>query len=150
MIKLMNHMSFTVSNLNKSVPFYNEILGLKLMNIADRDPSFSEKVTGIKGAYLKIAYLKAPNCFLELVQYLHPEGKSIDTSTCNVGSAHVCFYINNFKSYMVRLRKNKVKIVNDPQIIPGGPNKGRLVVYTEDPDSNTIEFISTEIYKDSL
>ena len=150
MIKSINHMSFTVSNLDISVPFYRDILGLKLMNIADRDPSFSEKVTGIASAYLKIAYLKAPNCAVELIQYISPKGKKIDTSTCNVGSAHVCFHIDNFMSFIDQLKKHRVNIVNDPQIIPGGPNKGRYVVYTEDPDSNTVEFISTDRNEEKL
>ena len=34
--------------------------------------------------------------------------------------------------------------INSPQIIPDGPNKGKMVVYSEDPDSNKLEFISEE------
>ena len=146
MITNVNHISFTVSDLDKSVKFYQDVLGLKLMNVSGRDPSFSEKVTGIKGAHLKIAYLSGNNCSIELIQYISPKGKKIDTTTCNVGSAHVCFNVDNFKDFMKRLKENNVGMANEPQIIPTGPNKGRFVVYTKDPDSNNIEFISNEAY----
>jgi len=146
MIKSMNHMSFTVRDLNISVPFYRDILGLKLISIAGRDPAFSEKVTGIDGAHLKIAYLKALNCAIELVQYLNPKGKLIDTATNNIGSAHVCFVVNDFVKMIVRLKKQNVEFASkDNCIVPAGPNKGRGVVYFHDPDNNTIEFISDKI-----
>ena len=144
MISRTNHVSFTVSNLDASVVFYRDVLGLRLMDISDRDSEFSEKVTGIKGARLRIAYLSAENCSIELIQYLAPEGKKIDTATCNVGSAHVCFDVEGFDDFMKRLRRHNVRMVSEPQQIPAGPNKGRKVVYTEDPDNNTLEFVSKE------
>lgn len=149
MIENINHISFTISDLDASVDFYKNVLGLDLLDISDRDAAFSEKVTGIKGAKLRIAYMSTKNCCIELIQYT-PPGKKIDTSTCNIGSPHVCFYVNDFKEFMKKLMENKVKIVNDPQLIPAGPNKGKYVVYTEDPDSNTLEFISVEKYENDL
>jgi catechol 2,3-dioxygenase-like lactoylglutathione lyase family enzyme len=143
MIKSMNHMSFTVRDLDVSVTFYRNILGLELENISSRDPLFSEKVTGIKGANLKIAYMKAPNCSVELIQYLSPVGKHIDTATNNVGSAHVCFIVDNFDKQVKMLKENRVHIVSvDGCLVPEGPNIGKGVVYFHDPDNNTIEFIS--------
>ena len=146
MITTVNHISFTVSDLNASVKFYNEVLGLRLLDVSERDPAFSEKATGIKKAHLKIAYLSGNNCSVELVQYMSPKGKKIDTSTCNVGSAHVCFNVDNFKDFIEKLKRNNVKLTNEPQMIPGGPNKGKLMVYAKDPDSNNLEFISNERY----
>ena len=68
MIVNVNHVSFTVSSLDQSLGFYKNILGLKLLDISGRDPRFCEKVTGIKGAKLKIAYLSTANCCIELIQ----------------------------------------------------------------------------------
>ena len=143
MIKSMNHMSFTVSDLNVSISFYKDILGLKLIDVADRDSIFSEKVTGIKGAILKIAYLKASNCAVELIQYISPPGQRIDTTTNNIGSAHVCFIVSDFKKNIKNLELHSVEFASkDNCIVPAGPNKGRGVAYFHDPDGNTIEFIS--------
>jgi glyoxylase I family protein len=142
MIVRMNHMSFTVSDLERSVEFYQKVLGLNLLDIGGRDPLFSEKVTGVKGADLRVAYLGTSNCAVELIQYLSPKGKKIDTRTCNIGSAHVCFVVDNFQAMIDNLRKNNVVFSGEPSIVPGGPNKGKAVLYFEDPDSNTIEFLS--------
>ena len=49
----MNHMSFTVSDLDRSVEFYRDMLGMELVSIADRDADFSSRVTGIPGAELR-------------------------------------------------------------------------------------------------
>lgn len=141
MIVNINHMSFTVSDLDTSIKFYHKLLGLKIRNISARPKKFSQKATGIKNAQLKIAYLNGKNCFIELVQYASPKGMKIDTSTFNVGSAHICFNVKDFHKIVRRLINNGVKFVGKPVRIPAGPNKGKHMVYLKDPDSNTLEFI---------
>ena len=47
MITSMNHMSFTVSNLERSVEFYRDGLGLELIGVTERETEFSSRVTGI-------------------------------------------------------------------------------------------------------
>lgn len=140
----MNHISFTVSNLDQSVEFYRDVLGLELIDVSGRDIPFSERVTGVAGANLRIAYLRTSNCAVELIQYLSPPGERIDTRVCNVGSAHVCFNVDDFDEMLDRLRKEPVVFGGKPSIVPAGPNKGKAVLYFEDPDSNTIEFISNQ------
>lgn len=148
MITSVNHLSFTVRDVENSVKFYKDLLGLELINISERDVVFSEQVTGIPGAHLKIAYLNGNNCSIELIQYLSPKGEKIDTKTCNIGSSHICFNIKNFSDFFNHLKDKGVFMVSAPQIIPEGLNKGKLVVYSEDPDSNKLELISEEIVKD--
>ncbi|MEK6899473.1 MAG: VOC family protein [Nanoarchaeota archaeon] len=146
MINSVNHLSFTVADVTRSMVFYRDVLGLSLINLSERDQTFSEKATGIPGARLHIAYLLAGNCSIELIQYLSPKGTRIDTSTQNIGSAHICFNIANFDDFILMLKKNKVQLTGEPQIVPAGPNKGRKAVYAKDPDSNNLEFISIEKY----
>ena len=143
MIVEMNHMSFTVSDVERSAAFFRDQLGLELVGIAGRDPQFSEQVTGIPGAELRIAYLRAPNCSVELIQYLSPPAPKADTRTCNVGSAHVCFFVDDFDDMVARLRAAGVHFAGVPSVVPAGPNKGRQVLYFEDPDGNTVEIISS-------
>ena len=144
MIKNLNHVGFTVSNLNNSIKFYKEVLNFKLFNKSKRNKKFSEKVTGIKNARLNIAYMKLGNFYLELIEYQAGKGIKINTSVNNVGTVHVCFNIVNFDKYLNQLQSNKVKLVGKPTIIPAGPNKGKQVVYVQDIDSNKLEFISVK------
>jgi len=148
MITSVNHLSFTVSHLDVSIRFYVEVLGLTLINVCERDQVFSEKVTGVKGAHLKIAYLAVGGVALELIEYISPKGEKIDTCPSNVGSSHICFNVDHFSVLIDSLRKNKVIFRGELCVVPAGPNKGKRVLYFMDPDSNTIEIISTEVGAD--
>ena len=147
MITSINHFSFTVSDLERSISFYRDFLGLELISDCERDEEFSTRVTGIKGAKLDIAYIRASNCCIELIEYPAEISKKIDTSTCNVGSSHICFNVDDFDSWIEKINANEYRICGEVCLVPAGPNKGKQVVYFEDPDGNTIEFISNDIKK---
>lgn len=142
MITGVNHTSFTVSDLDKSLVFYGDLLGMPILsNAKERPIKFTEKVVGIPGAHLKIAYLDAWGHKLELIQYLSHPGGRVTTQTCDVGSAHLCFDVDDVNTMVRELAAKGVKFKGTPQLIPAGVNKGGLAVYLEDPDGITLEFI---------
>lgn len=143
MIANINHVSFTVSDLKASVEFYEEVLGLKCVSKAERDEEFSSAVTGISGVKMEIAYIEAPGCFIELIQYVKGQGGRLDTSTCNIGSSHICFYVKGYDEWMKRMKENRVRMRGERCIVPAGPNRGRRVCYMIDNDGNNLEFIES-------
>jgi catechol 2,3-dioxygenase-like lactoylglutathione lyase family enzyme len=142
MITRVNHVSFTVADLDRSVAFYRDALGLEVKGRYSRIGGFVAQVIGMPDAHLEIAHLAAPNCMVELIQYVAPRGVKIDTRTCNVGSAHVCFNVDEFDGMLRRVVAGGGRVVGEPAFIPSGSNQGKLAVYVEDPDQNTIEFLS--------
>lgn len=52
-----NHTSFTVSDLDRSVALFREVMGLELLSLEPRDPALIEKVVGVEGAEVMVAYL---------------------------------------------------------------------------------------------
>ncbi len=147
MIINVNHTSFTVSDLDRSISFYRNFLGLELISLTGRDPAFSEKVTGIPGANLKIAYLQAPGHRLELIQYLSPSGEKLDCRTNNIGSAHLAFNVDNLPALYADLKAKGVQFKSEPLEVPAGPNKGTMAVYFTDPDGITLEFLQAPVIK---
>jgi catechol 2,3-dioxygenase-like lactoylglutathione lyase family enzyme len=143
----VNHTSFTVSDLDRSISFYRNFLGLELISLTGRDPAFSEKVTGIPGANLKIAYLQAPGHRLELIQYLSPSGEKLDCRTNNIGSAHLAFNVDNLPALYADLKAKGVQFKSEPLEVPAGPNKGTMAVYFTDPDGITLEFLQAPVVK---
>jgi catechol 2,3-dioxygenase-like lactoylglutathione lyase family enzyme len=144
MIIGVNHTSFTVSDVERSVAFYQDLLGMELLSLGERDPAFSQKITGIPGAHLKVAYLRAPDGHrLELIQYLSPAGKRLDTVTNNVGSGHLAFDVEDLPRLFQALTAKGVKFKSPPLEVPTGPNRGTLAVYCTDPDGITLEFLQT-------
>jgi len=136
-----NHTSFTVSDVERSLAFYRDLLGMELISLAEREPAFAEKVTGIPGAHLKIAYLQAPGHRLELIEYLHPPGKRLDLRTNNIGCAHVAFNVDDLHALYADLKAKGVPFKSPPMEVAAGPNKGNLAVYFTDPDGITLEFL---------
>ena len=147
MIINVNHTSFTVGDLDRSISFYRNLLGLELISLTGRGPDFSAKVTGIPGANLKIAYLQAPGHRLELIQYLSPSGEKLDCRTNNIGSAHLAFNVDNLPALYADLKAKGVQFKSEPLEVPAGPNKGTMAVYFTDPDGITLEFLQAPVVK---
>ncbi|MFQ5693946.1 MAG: VOC family protein, partial [Nitrospinota bacterium] len=95
----------------------------------------------IPGAVLHIIYVRGGGYNIELIEYTGAPGVKIDTATNNVGSAHVCYNVEDLAGMYASLRERGVRFMGPPLEIPAGPNKGGLVVYLEDLDGNTLEFI---------
>lgn len=137
-----DHTSFTVGDAEKSVSFYRDTLGFKLLSLAERPPAFSELATGIRGAHLKTAYLEIPGGHrLELIQYLGASGIKIDSRTNNVGSAHLALIVDDLETLYRELKERGFRFKGEPIEIPAGPNKGNRMVYLLDPDDFTLELI---------
>ena len=139
MILRTNHTSFTVSDVDRSIAFYRDKIGLEFLSCQVRDQKFSEKAAGMPGAHLKIAFLKAPDHKLELIQYLQPPGQTLDLSTNNVGASHLAFEVDNIHEMYDALKADGFEFVSEPLQIQGGPNEGGWMAYLKDPDGITIE-----------
>ena len=145
MISLLHHASFTVEDLDRSVAFYRDFLGMKLEGIWEREAPYAEDVTGIPGARLRLAYFTLENASFELVEYLEGKGRKIDTSPNNIGSAHVCFITGDFDGIVGRLGEWGGKLAGKTASVPAGANRGKRVAYVQDPDGNTPEIISAAV-----
>ena len=137
----VNHTSFTVSDLDKAVAFFRDMLGATVLSVADRPREFSERVTGIPGARLYIGYVELGGHKIELIQYLEGRGTTLNVSTNNVGSGHICFDVDDARGLQQALEARGILFVAPPMEIPTGTNKGGFATYFRGPDGITIEFI---------
>ena len=137
-----NHTSFTVSDLDRILAFFRDGLGFEVTSKAPRDPKLIENITGVDGAHVMIAYVRAPGHSLELIEYTAPAGRgAVRPQPCDTGFAHVAFNVENLDAAIDTAVHYQVKPIAPPVAIDAGPNKGRRVVYLRDPDGITIEFI---------
>ena len=137
-----NHTSFTVSDLDRSVRYFTDVLGFDLLSKAPRDPVFTERVVGVPGADIMVAYLQAPGHRLELIEYRGPGDRGkVDSRPCDTGFAHLAFDVDDIDAAVAASKEAGVLALGPPQDLNAGPNKGGRVVYTRDADGVTIEFI---------
>ncbi|PYL78673.1 MAG: bleomycin resistance protein, partial [Verrucomicrobia bacterium] len=91
-----DHTGITVSNLERSLAFWRDVLRFELSHRAHHTGELASEVTGVPGAEFSIAVLKGYGHKIELLEYLAPKDrKRIDVRPCDVGSVHVAFTVEN-------------------------------------------------------
>ncbi len=141
MISAIHHASFTVSNMERSVAFYRDILGMEVLWDSIEagviyKGEVSDRITGCPGTEQHIVYMGIGGDFLELVEYT-PRGKElVDNKASDTGAAHVCFKTDNIEALYEKLLSNQV-------VVHCSPQKGisNLVMYFRDPDGMILEAI---------
>lgn len=137
-----NHTSFTVSDLDRTIGFFVDALGFELISRAPRDPLVIERITGVDGADIEVAYIQGPGHRLELIQYKAPEQRGrVRSLPCDTGFAHIAYDVDDMEAALAAAEPHGVLPIGDPVVIDKGPNTGGRVVYLRDPDEVTIEFI---------
>jgi catechol 2,3-dioxygenase-like lactoylglutathione lyase family enzyme len=137
----LNHTSFTVSSLERSIGFYRDLLGLELEATWERHAPWIGEMTGFKGARLRLAALRVPGTehVLELIEYEKPRGERLRRATNDVGSAHIGFVVDDLDAEYGRLRAAGVEFLSAPVRVTDPPAVGARAVYFRDPDGIPLE-----------
>ena len=139
-----DHTGITVSNLERSLAFWRDVLDFQLSHTAHQTGELAMEITGVAGAEIKLAVLKAPGGHkIELLEYLAPEDrkKHDDVRPCDVGHIHVALLVDDVDAVLEKISASGWKSAGKPQTLTIGPNAGKRVVYVRDPDGTTIEFM---------
>jgi len=137
-----NHTSFTVSSLERTLAFFTGCLGFQLVSRAARDPKIVERITGVDGADMEIAFVRGPGQVVELIEYKAPASKGrVNARPCDTGFAHLALDVDDVDAAVAAAARYGVSAINPPIAIDQGPNKGKKVVYLRDWDGVTLEFI---------
>jgi glyoxylase I family protein len=139
-----DHTGITVSNLERSLAFWRDVLGFELSHTAHQTGELAREITGVAGAEIKLAVLKTSGGHkLELLEYLAPPQRKrhVDLRPCDVGHIHVALLIDDLHAVLERILAYGWKAAGKPQTLKSGPNAGKRVVYVRDPDGTTIEFM---------
>ena len=119
------------------------MLGFELSHTAHQKGELAQEITGVEGAEIKLAVLKAPGGHkIELLEYLAPaDRKRANLRPCDVGSVHVALLVEDLDAVLAQIAASGWKAAGKPQTLKTGPNAGKRVVYVRDPDGTTIEFM---------
>lgn len=63
-----DHTGFTVADIERSLAFWQDVLGFELSHRAHHTGDLASEVTGVAGAEISIAVLKAPGHRIELLE----------------------------------------------------------------------------------
>ena len=139
MIKGLNHAGIVVDDLDASVHFYSDVVGLPVLRMIERSGAPISSVVGYEDVHIKAVLLDLGDGHsLELIQYFNPVAAERPTQERAVlGGFHLAFTVDNIKDTLSYLDDNGAKILNSPVEV----SQGRFVCYMRDPDNNWIELI---------
>jgi catechol 2,3-dioxygenase-like lactoylglutathione lyase family enzyme len=136
-----NHTGITVQDLDYSIKFFTEVLGYVLIGErAPRGLANQEKVTGVKGCNVEIAYVKGGGHAIELLQYNGPEDRQVYKPRCvDVGHWHLSINIEDIDIATEEALKFGCTKVGGQITVDGGPNKGNKIQYIAAKDGMIVE-----------
>jgi len=142
MILATRHTGLVVRDLNKSLIFYRDILGLSVFKRMKESGPYIERVVGIPGASLEWIKLRVPDgSLIELIQYFSGSGvqQEIENSSSDrIGCSHGAFTVNDIDRLYSVLIDNGYHCNSMPQLSPDGTVK---VMYAHDPDGIIVELV---------
>jgi catechol 2,3-dioxygenase-like lactoylglutathione lyase family enzyme len=137
MIQRLGHVALGVADLDRSLEFYRDFLGMEVIMKLDIDDERIGRVIGVAGAKCKIVHLKKGETVLELFHYYEPEGENKARSLSQVdhGLIHIGFRVNDFHTHVAQLRKRNVEFLGEP--VEFRPDV--WIVYFRGPDGEVCE-----------
>jgi catechol 2,3-dioxygenase-like lactoylglutathione lyase family enzyme len=145
MINGIDHTSFTVSDMERSIEFYRDLLGLKVTwdsreaGVEFKGP-IADNVTNCPGTEQRLVFLSTGKGRIELVEYT-PTGKPLSgNKASDTGAAHVCFKTDDIRSLYEKLKAHGLQIHCVPQDIGFAQ-----VMYFRDPDGIILEAVQGDL-----
>jgi catechol 2,3-dioxygenase-like lactoylglutathione lyase family enzyme len=137
----VHHIGLTVSDLERSLHFYRDLLGLTVVRRRTADADYVGRQTGYPGVRLEVASLRVTSSpvSLELAQYLTYVGPASEPRTNQAGISHLCLQVDDIHRAYEELQQRGVRFQTEPVAITAGPNAGGFAVYLLDPDGYTLE-----------
>ena len=139
-VKNFRHIGIVTDNLNKSIKFYQNILGLKPKVIMNEKGKITEKIINLKKANLKTVKLinKKNQPLIELLYFRNKNVKKDNYRIDRVGCSHFAITISNMKKFFNNLKKNKLKYLSEPTL---SNDKKVILLFCRAPEGTLIEVV---------
>jgi len=144
-VEWMNHTGFVVSNMERSLAFYRDQLGLEIERDQILEGEFISELVGYPDAKLHIIYLGLGDMkhSVEFIEYLNPRGNAAPLpERKDIGATHLGIIVDNVDEFYKELSSKEVRFVSPPAIRPDAvypmAQKG---CYMQDPDGNWLELL---------
>ena len=140
MIKETRHIGIVVSNLENSLKFYRDLLGLKITKTMDESGEYIDNILSLNNVQVKTVKMESANngFLIELLEYKSHQANSTNRKIFDLGTSHVALTVNNLDECYRLLSKSGIKFNSLPQI---SPDKNAKVAFCFDPDGTPIELV---------
>jgi catechol 2,3-dioxygenase-like lactoylglutathione lyase family enzyme len=140
-VRRIHHVGITVRQLDRSLAFYRDLLGLAVIGLSDDEDVAA--IVGLPGARIRAADLDAGNGqLIELLEYRSGSRGGPALRPDTAGSCHLSLQVSGLRSALSRLASAGYPPLGDPARLSGaGPWQGCTAAYLRDPDGVLLELI---------
>ncbi|MDP4633988.1 MAG: VOC family protein [Pontimonas sp.] len=149
-MRSVHHTGIIVKDLDRSIYFYHDILGLDFVN--EPSPWFEgdtlADAVGVPGAKLRQVSLQVgESAILELLEYANrPSDNDTPIQQNYLGAMHLAFHVEDIDAKVAELRAKGVHFLSDPNTVDEGVLAGWKWVYFHDPDEIPLELVEVRYY----
>lgn len=141
------HVGLTVSDLDKSIIFYRDILGLKFIGEILMEGEETDTLFQRKNCKARVAYLNGSDELhmppVELIQFLDAEIQNTPADLFSTSISELCFYTKDIDKIYTHFLEHHVECLSAPQnfdFTTSGFGKSRAF-YFKDPDGIILEMM---------
>ena len=144
LLRAQSHVGITVRDLDESVRFYHDLLGLEIAT--EPSPWFDGpdlgRGVGVPGAALRQVCLRLGDTLLELLEYRTPPSATDRPllSHC-IGASHVAFQVSDIAGAVAEMKAAGVEFYSGINVVDEGVLAGWRWVYFADPDGYPLELV---------
>jgi catechol 2,3-dioxygenase-like lactoylglutathione lyase family enzyme len=143
-IQGFNHTGMIVTDLDRAIGFFRDLLGFEVLSRAPRDPALIGRLTGLPAPRIEIAYLQGPGHRVELIRYATDGIRNVDQPRVyDDGAAHIALDVDDIDAAVAAAADHGVLPVGEIITIDAGPNQGRKMVYLQSAYGLSLEFIQS-------
>jgi len=115
MLKSFFHTGFVVKDIEASIKFYAEVLGMRIAGRTEREGEFVEQVLAFPGAHIKGGFVDMGEGHqLELIQYLSPASGENNLHRNDLGASHLAFFVDDLDTFYQETSQKGIRYNNPP------------------------------------
>ncbi len=146
LVKGVDSIGLTVSDLDRSVDFYTNVLHFRKVSEVEVDGDAYEHLEGVFGLRMRVARLQLGDEAIELTEFLAPRGRPapLDSHSNDGWFQHIAIIVSDMDRAYQWLREHKVQHASPgPQLLPAwNTNAGGIrAFYFRDPDDHPLEVL---------
>ena len=141
------HAGLTVSDMDRSIVFYRDVLGLRFLGEILMEGPETEVLFQRKGCRARVAYLNGSEAAgmppVELIQFLESGIRHQPSDLFATSVSELCFYTDDIEKAYENLREHRVECLSAPQsfdFTSAGFGRSRAF-YFRDPDGIVLEMM---------
>lgn len=140
----LHHAGVTVGDMDRSLGFYRDLLGLEVMSDRRMTEPFVFEIAGLDAEAIRIVNLGVPGSdevLVELLEYQGVERHPASARPCDPGNGHLCLEVTDLDSMCRRLGDAGVAMRSAAAVEIDIPElRGAKALYVSDPDGYFVEF----------